>query len=59
MTTSEIKLKISQEIDSLDKSTLEQVYNLLLNFLNKETTIDHGNSLSQKQQSGLLDAIGR
>ncbi|MGV8992465.1 MAG: hypothetical protein ACOH1O_00055 [Flavobacterium sp.] len=57
MTTSEIKKKISEEIDILDKSTLEQVYHLLLKFLNKETTTDNWNSLSQKQQSGLLEAI--
>ena len=57
MTTSEIKKKISEEIDILDKSTLEQVYHLLLEFLNKETTTDNWNSLSQKQQSGLLEAI--
>lgn len=57
MTTSEIKKKISEEIDILDKSTLEQVYHLLLKFLNKEATTDNWNSLSQKQQSSLLEAI--
>lgn len=57
MTTSEIKQKISQEIDALDNSTLEQIYQLLLNFLNKDNSTEHWNSLSQMQQDGLLDAI--
>lgn len=57
MATSEIKQKISQEIDALDKSTLEKVYQLLLNFLKKDNSTEHWNSISSMQQSGLLEAI--
>ncbi|MBC5836612.1 hypothetical protein [Flavobacterium muglaense] len=57
MSTAEIKLKLFREIDTLDKSKLEQVYGLLFNFLNKETDIEEWNSLSQAQQNGLLIAI--
>ena len=57
MSTAEIKLKLFREIDTLDKSKLEQVYGLLFNFLNKENDTEEWNSLSQMQQSGLLEAI--
>ena len=57
MSTAEIKLKLFREIDTLDQSKLEQVYGLLFNFLNKENDTEEWNSLSQMQQSGLLEAI--
>jgi hypothetical protein len=57
MSTAEIKLKLFREIDTLDKSKLEQVYGLLFNFLNKETDIEEWNSLSQAQQNGLVQAV--
>lgn len=57
MSTAEIKLKLFREIDTLDKSKLEQVYGLLFNFLNKETDIEEWDSLSQAQQNGLLQAV--
>ena len=56
MSTAEIKLKLFREIDTLDKSKLEQVYGLLFNFLNKETDIEEWDSLSQAQQNGLVQA---
>jgi len=57
MSTAEIKLKLFREIDNLDKSKLEQVYGLLFNFLNKENDTEEWNSLSHRQQNGLLEAI--
>lgn len=57
MSTAEIKLKLFREIDTLDKSKLEQVYGLLFNFLNKETDIEEWDSLSQAQQNGLVQAV--
>ncbi|MDP2088303.1 MAG: hypothetical protein Q8J84_02765 [Flavobacteriaceae bacterium] len=57
MSTAELKLKLFREIDTLEKSKLEQVYGLLLNFINKENDTEEWNSLSKAQQKGLIDAI--
>ena len=40
MTTSELKLKIFRQVDSLDKSRLEDFYGVLTNFINGQKEID-------------------
>lgn len=57
MNTAELKLKLFREIDTLEKSKLEQVYGILLNFMNKNNDEDDWNSLSKAQKKGLLDAL--
>ena len=57
MNTAELKLKLFREIDTLDKSKLEQVYGVLLNFMNKNNNEEDWNSLSNAQKNGLLDAV--
>lgn len=57
MSTAELKLKLFRELDLLEKSKLEQVYGLLLNFINQENATSQWDSLSKKQQEGLLNAI--
>ncbi|MBX9808069.1 MAG: hypothetical protein K2X95_09770, partial [Flavobacteriaceae bacterium] len=46
-----------REIDTLEKSKLEQIYGLVLNFINKDNDTEEWNTLSTTQQKGLLDAI--
>jgi len=46
-----------REIDTLEKSKLEQLYGILLNFLNKDDDTEEWNSLSKTQKKGILDAI--
>ena len=57
MNTAELKLKLFREIDILEKSKLEQVYGLFVNFINEEIDTEEWKSLSKIQQKGLLDAI--
>ena len=57
MSASELKLKLFREIDTLEKSKLEQLYGILLNFLNKDDDTEEWNSLSKTQKKGILDAI--
>ena len=57
MSTAELKLKLFREIDTLEKSKLEQIYGLVLNFINKDNDTEEWNALTTTQQKGLLDAI--
>lgn len=57
MNTAELKLKLFQEIDTLEKSKLEEIYDLVLNFINKDNDTEEWNILTSTQQKGLLDAI--
>ena len=57
MNTAELKLKLHREIETLENSKLEQVYGVVLNFLNQDNDTEEWNALSTTQQKGLLNAI--
>ncbi|WP_396169565.1 hypothetical protein [Flavobacterium sp.] len=57
MSTAELKLKLFREIDTLEKSKLEQIYGIVLNFINKENDTEEWNALTSTQQEGIQDAI--
>jgi hypothetical protein len=57
MTVSDLKLKIFRQIDSLEKSRLEEFYGLLLNYINGKKDIPDWERLSPAQKQGLMDAI--
>lgn len=57
MDTSELKLKLFRQIDSLEKSKLQQVYDMVLKLVQKDSAINQWDDLSKTQQQGLLDAI--
>ena len=57
MTVSDLKLKIFRQIDSLEKSRLEEFYGLLMNYVNGEKDISDWDKLSDTQKQGILDAI--
>jgi hypothetical protein len=57
MTVSDLKLKIFRQIDSLEKSRLEEFYGLLLNYVNGKKDITDWEKLSETQKQGILDAI--
>ena len=58
MTVSDLKLKLFRQIDTLDKSKLEEIYGILINYLNGQNDISEWGKLSDNQKSGILDAIG-
>jgi hypothetical protein len=57
MTVSDLKLKIFRQIDSLEKSRLEEFYGLLMNYINSKKDISDWDKLSDTQKQGLFDAI--
>jgi hypothetical protein len=57
MTDSDLKLKIFRQIDSLEKSRLEEFYGLLLNYVNGKKDVTDWDKLTTAQKQGILDAI--
>ena len=57
MDVSELKLKIFREIDSLEKSKLQEVYGYLQNFVRGTKDVDEWSELSYTQQKGIIEAI--
>ena len=57
MTTSDLKLKIFRQIDSLEKSRLEEFYGVLVNFINEKNDLADWEKLTEEQRNGIIDAI--
>ena len=57
MTVSELKLRLFRQIDTLDKSKLEEVYGVLTNYINGLKDISEWDKLSDNQRHGIFDAI--
>lgn len=57
MTVSDLKLKIFRQIDSLEKNRLEELYGVLINFINEKKDISDWMKLTREQKQGIFDAI--
>ncbi len=57
MNAAELKLEIFRQVDRLDKSNLEAIYGILMNYINNQYDISEWNSLSDEQQKGIYTAI--
>ena len=57
MTVSDLKLRIFRQIDSLEKNKLEEVYGILLNYINGQKDISDWDKLSSAQKQGIFDAL--
>jgi len=57
MTISDLKLKIFRQIDSLERSRLEEVYGVLLNVMNEKRDLSDWERLTDEQKQGIFDAI--
>jgi len=53
MTTSDLKLKIFRQIDSLEKSRLKEFYGFLINFINEKKDLDDWEKLTEEQKQGI------
>ncbi len=53
MTVSDLKLKI----DSLEKNRLEELYGVLINYINEKKDIRDWEKLTEEQKQGIFDAI--
>jgi len=57
MTVAELKLKIFRQIDSMEKSRLEELYGVFLNYINGQKDLDDWEKLTKEQKQGIYDAI--
>lgn len=57
MSTAKLNLKLFREIDSLEKSKLEQISGLVLNFINDDNDTEEWNTPTPSHQKGQLDPI--
>lgn len=57
MTVSDLKLKLFRQIDALDKSKLEEIYGVLINYINGQKDISEWEKLTESQKHGIFDAI--
>ena len=57
MTVSDLKLKIFRKIDSLERNRLEEIYGLLVNYLNGQKDVSEWENLSYEQKKGIVSAI--
>lgn len=57
MNSAELKLKIFRQVDSLDNSTLKDVYGLLANYINGLHSESDWDALSNNQKNGIYKAI--
>ena len=57
MTVSDLKLEIFRQVDSLDKSHLEELYGVFINYINGKKDISEWEKLSEEQKQGILDSI--
>lgn len=57
MTASDLKLKIFRQIDSLEGKRLEELYGILLNFINEKKEVSDWETMTDEQKQGIIDAI--
>ena len=57
MTTSDLKLRIFRQIDSLGKDKLEELYGVLLNYISGQHDVTDWDTLTEAQKTGIYDAI--
>jgi hypothetical protein len=57
MTISDLKLKIFRQVDSLEKNRLEELYGVLINYINGHKDINDWEKLTTEQKQGIIDAI--
>jgi len=57
MTAAELKIKIFREVDILEKTKLEELYGVLINYINGQKEIKDWDKLTDNQKQGILDAI--
>jgi hypothetical protein len=57
MTVSDLKLRLFRQIDTLEKSKLEEIYGVLINYINGQKDISEWEKLSDNQKHGILNAV--
>ena len=57
MNALDLKLKIFREVDTFEASKLEELYGVMLNFINSTKDVDEWGGLSATEISGIENAI--
>jgi hypothetical protein len=57
MTIADLKLKIFRQVDSLERSRLEELYGVLINYINGQKDIGDWEVLTEEQKQGIMNAI--
>lgn len=57
MTVSDLKLRLFREIDALEKNHLEEIYGVLINYINGQKDLSEWEKLSDDQKHGIFNAI--
>ena len=57
MNDAEIKLELFRKIDMLEESELEEVYGILLNFLNSKNDYNEWDQLTNEQKDAILYGV--
>jgi hypothetical protein len=57
MTVSDLKLKLFRQIDTLEKSKLEEIYGVLINYINGQKDVSDWDKLSDNQKHAIFEAI--
>jgi len=57
MTTADLKLRLFRQIDTLEKGKLEELYGLVINYINGQKDVSDWDSLSESQKQGIFDGI--
>jgi len=57
MTVSDLKVRLFRQIDALDKGKLEEIYGVLINYINAQKDISEWKKLSDNQKHGIFSAI--
>jgi hypothetical protein len=57
MTVAELKLRIFRQVDSLEKSRLEELYGVFLNYINGQKDLEDWAKLTTEQKQRIIKAI--
>jgi hypothetical protein len=57
MTVSDLKLKLFRQIDTLEKGKLEEIYGVLINYINGQKDVTEWEQLSDNKKKGIIDSI--
>lgn len=57
MKTTELKQKLIRKLDNLEESQMEELYGLVVNWLNGKQEVEEWALLSEPQKQGIVEAI--
>ena len=57
MKTTELKQKLIRKLENLEESQMEELYGLVVNWLNGKKEVEEWALLSESQKKGIIDAI--